>query len=848
MNTINNYIERKFDEIYILNYSKLYISHTNTHAIDMENDDYLNLNRTFKEIKLQDSLAEDVDLLEEFRSWLGLEKSIGWHDIEKKYRVILLAEAGSGKTTEFMNRAFQLIGKKKYAFFLRLENLYSNFEEAFEIGTFEQFQKWLNSSLEGWIFLDSIDEARLRNSKEFERSIKKFGRIVKSALDRAHIFISGRPYAWRSASDKKTVNTYLPFYTSKNKSTSTLSLDQPSHSISTGTIDHSETKEISEPEFYSLDKLSHDNLKVFIQHYQIEEESFLYEIGRFDGFEHLKTPQDVIGVIRFWKSEKKLGTKLEHIEWSIDQKLIEPKQDYSDQLSIPINKITNGAQVIAIALSLCKENNIKIPDGKDNDRGLDLSRLLNDYDSAQLKSLSYRPLFVDGPYGTIRIYNREAKELLAAKWIGNRIKNGNRRTIENLFLTQCYDQKVTTLSMRPILYWLFSYDDQLSRKVLKKWPHLLFEGGDPSNLPLDVKVNCLTELCEQIANNQITFKLYHFESIRLFPTEEMANTVTLLIEQYNKDKNVLSLLINLSKWGKYQQSAKFLRKLVENPTTDSDLTSLSLDALKRIENNDGFLRVLESLTKSRSIIERRLLGYAIDLLEPNLQSLNWLFETFNKIEPKHRDAFDDIDYFLKKYINKLASFNEYLIQFIELSCKLLKTEPISDENRAQVSEEFSWLYPFALRSLKHLIEHRNSFCLDDLCFYLLSRDKYWCSEHRKLLNEISSLIKKWPELNDFCFWKSIEFNREKSPEREIILFSEAWSFSHFFSYDDNDFDRVIKMISNKPDIADKCVALSLAYWIYKDYLNSEVFHEQLLQIVNNTPKLEQFFEELESPS
>ena len=72
-----------------------------------------------------------------------------------------LSEAGSGKTYEIRNIACTLRGQGKPAFFLRLEHIPRDFEDAFEVGTYEAFEKWLSSGEEGWLLLDSVDEARL---------------------------------------------------------------------------------------------------------------------------------------------------------------------------------------------------------------------------------------------------------------------------------------------------------------------------------------------------------------------------------------------------------------------------------------------------------------------------------------------------------------------------------------------------------------------------------------------------------------------------------------------------------------------------------------------------------------
>lgn len=47
-------------------------------------------------------------------------------------------------------------GKK--AFFIRVEKIDAGFDQAFEIGTAEEFAVWIGSTEEAWLFLDSVDD------------------------------------------------------------------------------------------------------------------------------------------------------------------------------------------------------------------------------------------------------------------------------------------------------------------------------------------------------------------------------------------------------------------------------------------------------------------------------------------------------------------------------------------------------------------------------------------------------------------------------------------------------------------------------------------------------------------
>jgi len=116
--------------------------------------EFIELNRTFHEISKESSKNDGVDISQAF----GVE-SFNWANLINEYRIIILSEAGSGKTAEIRNVACKLREQGKPAFFLRLEHIPIDFEDAFEVGTYKAFNEWLASAEEGWLFLDSVDEA-----------------------------------------------------------------------------------------------------------------------------------------------------------------------------------------------------------------------------------------------------------------------------------------------------------------------------------------------------------------------------------------------------------------------------------------------------------------------------------------------------------------------------------------------------------------------------------------------------------------------------------------------------------------------------------------------------------------
>src|SRR5688572_17580418 len=121
----------------------------------MIHSQFVDLGRSFYLIP---SKSQKVGLDIEFLQDSG--ESVGWNELTKEIRVVILSEAGSGKTSEMMQTAVRIAESGKFSFFLRLENLADAFDP-FELGDWNRVDDWLNSTDPGWFFLDSVDEARL---------------------------------------------------------------------------------------------------------------------------------------------------------------------------------------------------------------------------------------------------------------------------------------------------------------------------------------------------------------------------------------------------------------------------------------------------------------------------------------------------------------------------------------------------------------------------------------------------------------------------------------------------------------------------------------------------------------
>lgn len=118
----------------------------------------------------RESESDETDFESWFRS--ADKRGLNWDDLLKRRLVVVLGEAGIGKTYEFVQQVCRLESEGKCAFFISL-NLLERPED-WDLALGEQlarFRKWTTGTEAGLFFLDAVDEARLTGSTALKRSL-----------------------------------------------------------------------------------------------------------------------------------------------------------------------------------------------------------------------------------------------------------------------------------------------------------------------------------------------------------------------------------------------------------------------------------------------------------------------------------------------------------------------------------------------------------------------------------------------------------------------------------------------------------------------------------------------------
>ena len=124
----------------------------------------------------------------------GFRASMGWVELLEHSRVVLLVEAGSGKSDEMLAQSRRLVREVLSAFFIPLESLEDGFHYSLEsIADQNRFDAWKEDGERlAWFFLDAVDELKLTGGK-LDRALRQLSRALSGHFDRAGLSFRAAP-------------------------------------------------------------------------------------------------------------------------------------------------------------------------------------------------------------------------------------------------------------------------------------------------------------------------------------------------------------------------------------------------------------------------------------------------------------------------------------------------------------------------------------------------------------------------------------------------------------------------------------------------------------------------------
>jgi hypothetical protein len=437
------------------------------------------ISRSFRDLSDKD-LAE----VENETLWarFGLSRGSKWEDLLTARRILIVSEAGAGKTYECRACQERLWANGEPAFFLELATLADKEVRAILDPTEQaRFDEWQRAQSEtATFFLDSIDELKI-TQKSFEQALKSLGRACAGNMDRVRVVITTRPIPV----DRQLIERHLaippakePEGTADGFADTAMRRDRPQTE---------EREAMKDWRNVGLMPFTQEEIKAFAALQGVKApEGLLADIRNRDAEEYAQRPQDLIELCTDWKDHHRIRSHGEQVATNVANKL--KPRDRPEKAQLSPKRAMEGASRLALAALLTRKLTIRHSAESDSIEevapALDAGRILTDWSQPERETLLERPLFGFANYGRVRFHHRSVLEYLAAKRLEALL---NRRVpvkaIKRILFTEtAQGDKVVRPSMRPVAAWLSGMHAGIFDEVLAREPEVLLDHGDPQSL------------------------------------------------------------------------------------------------------------------------------------------------------------------------------------------------------------------------------------------------------------------------------------------------------------------------------------------------------------------------------
>ena len=517
---------------------------------------FIDLQRQFHDLPKDAELDETERLVSLSEYEFG--PSFGWSKLLESKRVVLLAEAGSGKTKEMEEQAKRLVEEGRFAFFVPLDDLgREGIVDTLSPTEEESFNRWkANGQETAWFFLDAVDELKLTGGK-LGRALNRLSKDLNGFLDRARVIVSCRPSDWRPVVDLDTVENALPVLQRRRGTPVQPSEEAFLQAIKeeggyspAGTEETGESADREGVRIVRMLPMNGKQIKLFAERSGINDTAeFVDAINKEDALTFARRPLDLSDLITAWTNSGCLGTRAQQHEGNIAAKL-KDDPDRRDRGVLPDAKARLGTERLALALALTRRRTIRSPEqapgAKETDGVLDAAGILRDWTEEERQTLLRRALFDPATYGRVRFHHRSIQEYLAACRLRRLREDGmSTKALFRLLFVEQFGYKLVLPSMRPITAWLALWDDAVRQELIKREPETLISYGDPAAVPLPARRGLLRAFVAGYSQNKEFAPRFFVDDVRRLAHPELGPVIRECWEAEPANHDVRGLLIQL---------------------------------------------------------------------------------------------------------------------------------------------------------------------------------------------------------------------------------------------------------------------------------------------------------------
>ncbi len=746
---------------------------------------FVELDRAFAPIDNRAEAALDLGPAwgRRFGGWLS------WEELLRHRRVVVLAEALSGKTREFEERAAILRREGRAGFFVRIEDLAdSDLKPTLRPEEAVVFERWAAGTEEAWFFLDSVDEARL-SGKRFESALRKLNRAIPAShRGRTHVLVSCRVTDWAGAKDARSIESELPIPQSPAQTASPPSPD----SMLLDPIFHREERQPAPTAQGAAPEDAEKLLVVQIAPLSDAQrralagasgiggpEAFVKAINRH-GLEALADrPGDLLELAGYWAAHGRFGSFAEMIEAGIIRKLAELDPFRPDNDVLTVTQARAGAERLAAALTLGKSFTLRAP-GHDPDPTLaagaiEPDGLLPDWTTAQRNALLRRGIFAPATYGRIRFHHRSTQEYLTAQWIERLLEAGcPMAELFPVIFVDRYSVETVPPSLRAVAAWLALRHVEICDEIVRRDPLTLLRHGDPSQLPIETKKRLLGAFATRHAAGEVSDESLDRRSLWMFGDPSLADSIRGAWHQNEREefRRVLLRLIHEAVVGGCVDLA---RGVATDGNVNDSLRITAVEAMAACDDRDGLGEIAAALLRDPERVSPQVAARFAGVLFPRHLTVAQLLEVVDGSSPPREHTVEGFAYSIDELWAACPGSAEREELMAGIADLCLRPPYVAEYRRVSLrhQELARHLRPVARRAVIVFGTGPPPEPLIRLLMAVERADPYSSAFGDNEMPVLETLVRTNPTLHRALFWRDIEDERQhRTDDRRLVRYQQ----------------------------------------------------------------------------
>ena len=486
------------------------------------------INRTFKTVPWHDnpSLTDvwDLDNLE-------APGGLCWDDLYKWKRILIVSEAGAGKTHECKQQSSILYKMGKPSFYIDLSQLAHTTElsELIEEECSQTFDSWIKSQSEvATFFLDSLDELLFSNIN-LDTALRRFKSLIEYQYHKVQIVITTRPTRERL----KVLETQLPVTkvpipvnSRKEKLASTATKEV------TGQENYSPRINSKDWSAVTLEPLTTSQIRQLASEKEVSNPGeFMNDITSCEIEDFLTRPLDVVNLINVWKNGDFSRELRMQVRGSIIRRLSPTNTERREPIELSEERAYEGAKKLALSMILLNKLTLRSfsnTDRTDNSEAIiEPSAILPDWTQTEIAALLQRPLFEFASPGCVKIHHQTILEFLGAEELKSLIESGLGISglAQTLFSISESKYVIRSAMCGAMAAWL-AYDNSRIYEILRdNEPELLMTSGDPESLSFEECRQVLLSYVKKYGNSNIRETTAQNSQLKRFATADLATVI-----------------------------------------------------------------------------------------------------------------------------------------------------------------------------------------------------------------------------------------------------------------------------------------------------------------------------------